>query len=255
VEILLKGGAYSAQIVLEELNGEKMLEQRVNNFLYIENSELGRASTASLKIRNLAVVQVDYFWHCQNGSLTIDKQQGKMKPSELLDFTIALKPQEITPETLKLELYLYNLPEKSLTGNVVAKSIDGKEAIQCLNIDVKTKPVASQIDVYPLYRRIAQPLYKDHAVHEWLRIANNSSVARRFRIDKICEDEGLETSCSEIEGIVEANSEKDVTVSFNLVELAPIDKRTNYLLSFDNGKSHIFSLEGRSTYPEVLFDD
>ena len=51
---------------------------------------------------------------------------GKMKPSELLDFRIAVTPQEIVPETTRLELYLYNLPEKSLTGNVVAKKIDGK---------------------------------------------------------------------------------------------------------------------------------
>lgn len=38
---------------------------------------------ASLKVRNLAVVQVDYFWHYQ-GNIKINTKQGKMKPSELL---------------------------------------------------------------------------------------------------------------------------------------------------------------------------
>ncbi len=79
-----------------------MLEQKVNNVLFIENSEVGRESIASLKVRNLAVVQVDYFWHYQEGSIAVDKKEGKMKPSELLEFKINLKPQEVTPETIKL---------------------------------------------------------------------------------------------------------------------------------------------------------
>lgn len=63
VEVSLEGGAYSAQIVMEELNGEKLLEQRMHNTLYLTDTELGRTASASLKVRNLAVVQVDYFWH------------------------------------------------------------------------------------------------------------------------------------------------------------------------------------------------
>lgn len=63
MEVVLEGGAYSAQIVLEELGGERLLEPRVHNTLFLEETEMGRAASASLSIRNLAVVQVDYFWH------------------------------------------------------------------------------------------------------------------------------------------------------------------------------------------------
>ena len=55
-------------------------------------------------------MQVDYFWHYKAANITVDKKQGKMKPSELLEFSITIKPQEIVPENIKLELYLYNLP-------------------------------------------------------------------------------------------------------------------------------------------------
>ena len=187
-----------------------MLEQKVNTPLYIENSEMGRESVSSLKIRNLAVVQVDYFWHYQAKNITVDKKQGKMKPSELIEFSINLKPKEITPENIRLELYLYNLPEKSLTGNVVAKTIDGKEAIQCLSIDVQTKSVQSDLEVYPLYRKIVQPLYEGHGVTEWLRIVNHSSVIRQFRIDKIDQDQDLLSSCSKTEGTLDPNSETQI---------------------------------------------
>lgn len=112
------------------------------------------------------------------------------------------------PETIRLELYLYNLPEKSLTGNVVSRNIDGKEAIQCLSIDVKTKPVQSQLEVHPLYRKIVQPLFENYAVNEWVKIRNNSTVARTFKISKIHQDEGLEASCAEQEGVLEGRSEK-----------------------------------------------
>jgi hypothetical protein len=77
---------------------------------------------------------------------------------------------------------LYNLPEKSLAGNVVAKKIDGKNAIQCLTIDVKTKPAESSVEVYPLHREIVQPLYENCPVQEWIKIANNSTVQRQFKI-------------------------------------------------------------------------
>ena len=90
-------------------------------------------------------MEVDYFWHFKAENIKIDKKMGKMKPNQLLDFNLLVKAQEIIPENTKLELFLYNLPEKSLTGNVVAKKIDGKEAIQCLTIDVKTKPIQSSI--------------------------------------------------------------------------------------------------------------
>lgn len=83
--------------MLEEVNGQKMLEQKVNNTLFVENSEVGRESTASLKVRNLAVVQVDYFWNYPSQNISVEAKQGKMKPSELLEFKIVLKPTQTTP--------------------------------------------------------------------------------------------------------------------------------------------------------------
>lgn len=76
-------------------------------------------------MRNLAVVQVDYFWHFTAPGLTITTPKGKMKPSELLPFTLTFTPSSPQPEVVVLELFLYNLPEKSLVGEVVARNIGG----------------------------------------------------------------------------------------------------------------------------------
>ena len=46
IEIALEGGAYSAQIVLEELNEEKLLEQRMHSALYLQDTELGKIANA-----------------------------------------------------------------------------------------------------------------------------------------------------------------------------------------------------------------
>jgi hypothetical protein len=56
------------------------------------------------------VVQVDYFWHISADNLKIDNPKGKIKPSELLLFNVTVKPKQKTPEVIRLELYLYNLP-------------------------------------------------------------------------------------------------------------------------------------------------
>ena len=53
----------------------------MHNIIYLEDTELGKVSEASLKVRNLAVVQVDYFLHLTSKNLSITKAQGKMKPS------------------------------------------------------------------------------------------------------------------------------------------------------------------------------
>lgn len=65
----------------------------MHSTLYLQDTELGKTASASLKIRNLAVVQVDYFWHFACPHLSIDKPKGKMKPSELLPFQLAFTPQ------------------------------------------------------------------------------------------------------------------------------------------------------------------
>jgi hypothetical protein len=64
----------------------------MHNILYIKDTEMGKNATASLKIRNLAVVQVDYFWHFVSKNLSIDKTKGKMKPSEILFVELGFNP-------------------------------------------------------------------------------------------------------------------------------------------------------------------
>ena len=117
----------------------------MHNIIYLEDTELGKISEASLKVRNLAVVQVDYFWHFTSKNLSITKAQGKMKPSQLLPFNLSYNPQERQPQTVKLDLYLFNLPEKSLAGNVVSTKINGIDAIQCISIEIRTRPSYSNV--------------------------------------------------------------------------------------------------------------
>ena len=100
-----------------------------------------------------------------------------------------------------------------------------------------------------------QPLYENCEVKEWIRIVNNSRVKRKFKIEKIREDEGVCSECSELEGTLEPSSEKQVDVSFNLVSLTEKKKKVHYLVSFDNAPSQIFSLEGQSTYPQIYFSE
>ena len=47
-------------------------------------TELGVVSKGQVKLKNLAVVKVDYFWHWSSKNLTMTKPKGKMKPSEIL---------------------------------------------------------------------------------------------------------------------------------------------------------------------------
>ena len=54
----------------------------------------------------------------------------------------------------------------------MAKKIDGKEAIQCLSVQLITKPIQSSVSVYPLYRKIVQPLYENYAVEEPIKLIN-----------------------------------------------------------------------------------
>lgn len=49
--------------------------------MHVNKTELGKEATAKMKIKNLAVVQVDYFWHFQANDLKLDHIKGKMKPS------------------------------------------------------------------------------------------------------------------------------------------------------------------------------
>ena len=87
---------------------------------------------------------------------------------------------------------------------MVSKKIDGKEAIQCLSIRLETKPKPSDIAIHPLFRKIVQPLYQNYAVDEKFTISNSSAVDRKFKISRINQDDGVESVCSEFEGVVEA---------------------------------------------------
>ena len=86
MSIELKGGAYSAQIILDSINGEQLLEQPLHSTLTMNNSELGVMTSGKMKLKNLAVVEVNYFWHWSSKEFTISNPKGKMKPSELLEF-------------------------------------------------------------------------------------------------------------------------------------------------------------------------
>jgi hypothetical protein len=87
-----------------------------------------------------------------------------MKPSELLLFQLNFTPLRKIPETVRLELYLFNLPEKSLSGNVVSVNIDGIDAIQCLTIEIRTQPAYSDIEIFPIHKEIVQAIYENHPV-------------------------------------------------------------------------------------------
>lgn len=41
----------------------------------------------------------------------------------------------------------------------------------------------------------------------------------------------------------------------NLVTLTKQSKRAHYLVSYDNARSQIFSISGRSTFPQLIFDE
>ena len=58
----------------------------------------------------------------------------------------------------------------------------------------------------------------------------------------INQDSGVESLCSESEGLLEAKTEKEIKVNFNLKTLTQKEKRANFLITFDNGKSQIFGL-------------
>jgi len=147
------------------------------------DTELDCPATATLKVKNLAVVQVDYFWNCAD-SIKIDMPKGKMKPSETITFTLTITSRSRLPQQLPLELYLHNLPEKSLAGNPT-KLINGIEAIQCLTIALQTRPIESSITIEPLYLKITEPLYKNFIVKEHFTIVNASSTTRTYQIDQI----------------------------------------------------------------------
>ena len=212
---------------------------------------MGVISKGQIKLKNLAVVQVDYFWHWSGKSLTMTKHKGKMKPSEVLEFGVELTPTQITPETHKLELYLHNLPPKSLVGNLVTKNIGGIEAIQCLTVEVVTQPALSHLEVYPLHQQIVQPIFWECPVSELVTIANHSPQTRTFRIEQIKQEEGVDCSCKQAEGTIPPNSTLDIEVSFHLTELTNRLKTAWFLVSYDNCQSQVFSLSGQSTYPDL----
>lgn len=110
--INLEGGAYTAHITLNEINDQKVKKQKFHNFLYLNNCEPGKVSTSSFKLQNHAVVPVDYFWHFeQEPTLTIDEPQGKINPSDILEFKVSYCPINRSPKVITAFLYLYNLPK------------------------------------------------------------------------------------------------------------------------------------------------
>lgn len=178
--------------------------------LYLDECELGKESVSQLKIKNLAVVQVDYFWHVEHANISIDKSKGKMLPSEIIGFNVAYFANVRVPESINIQLFLYNLPSKSLANNSITRKINGVDAIQCLSIQVNTKPILSNLSIYPLHQQIVEPIYLNHPVQTSFTIQNHSTVARNYKVSTIQADQHLLTNCPHSQGIIEPGSEKKV---------------------------------------------
>ena len=58
------------------------------------------------------------------------------------------------PQNIRAELYLFNLPEKSLVNKSNVRTINGIEAIECLVLNIKTRPTESTVAVFPLHKQV-----------------------------------------------------------------------------------------------------
>ena len=98
----------------------------------------------------------------------------------------------------------------------MSRNINGIEAIQCLTIEIKTRPAFSDVQVFPIHRRVVSPIYQNTPVQETVTLINHSSVPRTFRIDKVKADTGLNATALETEGVLASNSEKQIPINFYL---------------------------------------
>lgn len=57
------------------------------------------------------------------------------------------------------------------------------------------------------------------------------------------------------EGVLEPNSDTVIPINFHLKTLTPTAKYAYFLTSFDNAPSQVFSLEGKSTFPDLIFQE
>lgn len=48
--------------MLEKINGETLRENSTENTIYMNGTEIKKLSQGQITIKNLAVVDVDYFW-------------------------------------------------------------------------------------------------------------------------------------------------------------------------------------------------
>lgn len=92
-------------------------------------------------------------------------------------------------------------------------------------------------------------------MQETVTLINHSSVPRTFRIDKVKADAGLNATALETEGVLAPNSEKQIPINFYLEDLTNSYKFAHFLASFDNAPSQLFSIEGKSTYPDLIFKE
>ena len=83
----------------------------------------------------MAVVDVEYFWHFTsegNGSkdspeqhIHISNAKGKLTASSSFEFDLTYSPVDRDPKNIKAELFLMNVPEKSLQSKNTVKVING----------------------------------------------------------------------------------------------------------------------------------
>lgn len=86
--------------------------------------------------------------------MSISPEKGKLSASSDANFSIEFLPKTRRPQSVRIELYLFNLPEKSLISKTQTKVINGIEAIQCLSLNVRTRPTQSELSVHPLHKLV-----------------------------------------------------------------------------------------------------
>lgn len=112
----------------------------------------------------------------------ISSQKGILIASSDVSFTFSYRPKDRLPRKISAELYLLNLPEKSLVSKSEVKIINGVEAIKCLVVNIKTRPSQSSVLIRPLHKQIISPVYKSIPVKDYFIIENHSSSRRNYKI-------------------------------------------------------------------------
>jgi hypothetical protein len=151
---------------------------------------------------------------------------------------------------------LFNLPEKSLIVKSQVKTINGIEAIQCLAVNIKTRPTSSTVTVTPLHKQAVAKIYKSVPITEHFTISNNSSSQRQYKVSQISTTEHCKASLiSENTGTLNPSETKFIEFSFEISQLTKEEQRAYFLIEFDNCPGKVVSCGGFVEYPKIRFSD